>query len=101
MTAIFETEVAAFIATIRACEDSRFAVDPIDGTDDQDEIDKIERVNEDLADFRAHQGEPTHAWTHEGCTVYAWLSRRNAKRSIELRIAEFGDHLIVYQAINS
>jgi hypothetical protein len=95
MLEAFKNEVAAFVATIRACEDSRFARDPFDGSDD---LDGIERVNEDLADFRRHQGEPTHTWTHEGCTVYAWLSRRNAKRSIELRIAEFGDHLIVHQA---
>jgi len=89
-----QAELSAFVATVRACEDYRFATDSIDGSDD---LDGIERVNEDLADFYQHQGEPTHKWTHDGCTVHAWLSRRDAKRSIELRIAEFGDHLIVHQ----
>ena len=101
---IDRNELNAFIATIRANEDSGFAADPFDGSDDFDAMlegegaETISQVNEDLSAFVASQGEPTHSWTTDGCTVKAWLSRRNAKRSIELRIAEFGDHLIVYQA---
>jgi hypothetical protein len=95
MTMINPAELAAFAATVRACEDARFATDPFDGSDD---FDGIEQVNEDLVDFYKHQGEPTHKWTHDGCTVHAWLSRRNAKRAIELRIAEFGEYLIVHQS---
>ena len=101
---IDRNELNAFAATIRATEDSRFAVDPFDGSDDFDEMlegdgrDTLALVYEPLSAFVETQGEPTHSWTHDGCTVKAWLGRRSAKRSIELRVAEFGDHLLVHQS---
>jgi len=97
---IDQQELAAFAATIRANEDSRFGVDPFDGSDDFDEMlsgeyrDTLAIVHEDMGAFIAAQGAPTHRWTHNGCVINAWLGRRK----IQLRIAEFGDHLIVHQS---